>query len=127
MSAWQLNILILWEQLIGNRKSPLRQASIIGLGTLIRVFTRNIGLEELVDTVSERIGIKGRAIVWSHAEACMDVDKPHQLELLRKDLAKQERKTTMITATRKKIQKEVQQKPLQNVQAAPKRRPPLLP
>jgi len=83
-----------WEQLIGNRKSPLRQASVIGLGTLWRVFRRNIGLEELVATVSEKIGIKGHAIIWPHAEACMDVDKPHQLELLRKDLAKQLKKAT---------------------------------
>ncbi len=92
----------MWEQLIGNRKSPLRQASVIGLGTLIRVFMRSIGLDELVTTVSERIGIKGRAIVWSHAEACMDVDKPHQLELLRKDLAKQQRKTTLKATPKKK-------------------------
>ena len=102
----------MWEQLIGNRKSPLRQASVIGLGTLIRVFTRNIGLEELVTTVSERIGIKGRAIIWSHAEACMDVDKPHQLELLRKDLAKQQRKTTAKATMKKKTKVRSTEKPL---------------
>jgi len=58
----------------------------------LRVATRSITLDELVATVCERIGIKGRAIVWSHAEACMDVDKPHQLELLRADLEKEQRK-----------------------------------
>ena len=41
---------------------------------------------------SKRIGIRGRAIVWPHAEPCMDVDKPHQLELLRADLASVQRK-----------------------------------
>jgi GTP:adenosylcobinamide-phosphate guanylyltransferase len=82
----------LWESLIGTRKSPLRQAGIIGLGTLWRVFTRSITLEEVVETVCKRIGIRGRAIVWEHAEPCMDVDKPHQLELLRADLAKEQRK-----------------------------------
>lgn len=81
----------MWEQLIGNRKSPLRQASIIGLGTFFQVFTSSITLEALVEKVSQRIGIKGRAVIWSHAEPCMDVDKPHQLELLRADLAKQQR------------------------------------
>jgi len=94
-----------WEQLIGNRKSPLRQASVIGLGTLIRVFMRSIGLDELVTTVSERIGIKGRAIMWPHAEACMDVDKPHQLELLRNDLEKQQKKTVVKATTKKKATK----------------------
>lgn len=82
----------MWESLIGTRKSPLRQAGIIGLGTLWRVFTRSITLEDLVEKVCERLNIKGRAIVWPHAEPCMDVDKPHQLELMREDLAKQQRK-----------------------------------
>lgn len=84
----------MWEQLIGNRKSPLRQASIIGLGTFFQVFTSSITLEELAEKVSQRIGIKGRGIVWSYAEPCMDVDKPHQLEILRADLAKQQRKAS---------------------------------
>ena len=81
----------MWEQLIGNRKSPLKQAGIIGLGTLLSLFMRRLTLEDAVRRVSERIGIKGRAIVWSYAEPCMDVDKPHQLELLREDLAAKRR------------------------------------
>jgi len=82
----------LWETLIGSRKNPLKQAGIIGLGTLWGVFTRSITLDDLVEKVCRRIGISGRAIVWPYAEACMDVDKPHQLELMRKDLAKQQKK-----------------------------------
>ncbi len=82
-----------WESLIGNRKSPLRQASLIGLDTFFQVLTRSIALEDLVTKVCNRLGIKGRAIVWGHAEPCMDVDKPHQLELMREDLAKQQRKS----------------------------------
>ena len=84
----------MWEQLIGTRKSPLKQAGIIGLGTLLALFLRRLTLEDAVRRVSERIGIKGRAIVWAHAEPCMDVDKPHQLELLREDLARQQEKST---------------------------------
>ena len=83
----------MWESLIGTRKSPLRQAGIIGWGTLFALFTRRLTLEDAVKRVCDRIGIKGRAIVWQHAEPCMDVDKPHQLELLRTDLAKQQRKS----------------------------------
>ena len=80
----------LWESLIGSRKSPLRQAGLIGLGTLFALFTRRLTLEDAVRRVCERIGVKGRAIVWSQAEPCMDVDKPSQLELLRADLAEQQ-------------------------------------
>ncbi len=83
----------LWESLIGTRKSPLRQAGIIGLDTLFRVATRTITLDDLVGKVSKRIGIQGRAIRWQVAEPCMDIDKPHQLELLRADLEKQKRRS----------------------------------
>jgi molybdopterin-guanine dinucleotide biosynthesis protein A len=82
----------MWETLIGSRKSPLRQASIIGLDTFFQVLTRSITLDGLVEKVCRRLGITGRAIRWQSAEPCMDVDKPHQLELLRADLEEQQRK-----------------------------------
>lgn len=78
----------LWERLIGNRKSPLKQAATIGLDTLFLLLTRQLSLDEAVERVSQRIGIKGRAIVWDRAEPGMDVDKPFQLELMRADLAR---------------------------------------
>jgi GTP:adenosylcobinamide-phosphate guanylyltransferase len=87
----------MWEQLIGNRKSPLRQAGIIGFGTAFSLLTGRLTLEDAVARVGQRIGIKGRAIVWEHAEPCMDVDKPHQLELLRADLATSQRRSTSKT------------------------------
>jgi hypothetical protein len=82
----------MWETLIGSRKSPLKQASTIGLDTFFQVLTRTITLDQLVAKVCRRLGITGRAIRWQHAEPCMDVDKPHQLELMRADLADQQRK-----------------------------------
>ena len=78
----------MWEELIGNRKSPLKQAATIGFGTLLRVATRSITLDELVLTITKRLGITGRPIIWEHAEPGMDVDKPHQLELIRDDMEK---------------------------------------
>lgn len=90
----------MWESLIGSRKSPLKQAGIIGFGTLFALFTRRLTLEDAVRRVCERIGIQGRAIVWPYAEPCMDVDKPHQLELLREDLEQQQQQEKA-TAKRK--------------------------
>ena len=84
----------MWEQLIGNRKSPLRQAGIIGFGTLFSLLTGRLTLANAVARVSQRIGIKARAIVWEYAEPCMDVDKPHQLEFLRDDLATSARRNS---------------------------------
>lgn len=85
----------LWESLIGSRKNALRQASMVGWDTFFQVATRSITLEDLAEKVSRRIGIKGRVITWEQAEPCMDVDKPHQLELLRADLAKQQRRSSV--------------------------------
>lgn len=85
----------MWESLIGSRKTPLKQASIIGLDTFFQVLTRSITLDDLVAKVCKRIGIAGRAIQWPYAEPCMDIDKPHQLELLRTDLVREQRKTAV--------------------------------
>ena len=94
-----------WEQLIGSRKSPLRSAAVIGLDILFKLATRQIGLQELVEKASARIGIKGRAIIWSQAEPCMDVDKPHQLEIMREDLTRQKKKAA---AAEKRLNKKLE-------------------
>lgn len=78
-----------WEELIGRRKSPLKQAATVGLDTLFLMLLRQLTLSDLVSRVSNRIGIHGQAVVWPWAEAGMDVDKPHQLEIMRADLANQ--------------------------------------
>jgi len=78
-----------WEALIANRKNPVAQAQVMGLGTLYLLLTRQATLQDFVGRVSKRVGIKGRAIVWPYAEPCMDVDKPNQLEMMRADLEKQ--------------------------------------
>lgn len=80
----------LWEALLGNRKSPIKQAAAIGYGTLFQFLFRRLTLEEAAVRVSRRIGIHGRGIIWPWAEAGMDVDKPHQLEIMRADLSKNE-------------------------------------
>lgn len=81
-----------WEKLIGSRKSPLASAAVIGFDTLFQLAFRQLTLQGMVERASQRIGVKGRAILWSHAEPCMDVDKPHQLEIMRGDLAQQKKK-----------------------------------
>ncbi|NOY98208.1 MAG: NTP transferase domain-containing protein [Chloroflexi bacterium] len=82
--------LAMWEDLIGKRKSPLKQAASIGFMTLFLLLLGQLTLDDLVARVVKRLNITGRPIVWDHAEPAMDVDKPHQLEILRADLAKQD-------------------------------------
>lgn len=79
----------LWNKLISARKNPFKQAALFGFWTLILVLTRQISLEDAVPRVEKQLGIKGRAVLCPYAELAMDVDKPHQLEILRADLEKQ--------------------------------------
>ncbi len=116
----------LWEKLIGNRKSPLTQASIVGFDTFWKIFTRSITFEGLVEHLSKRLGIKGRGIIWDHAEPAMDVDKPHQLELLREDLggkkakAKAKKLAGMKKGSAKKTSKKTPKKKAAAKKPAPK-------
>jgi GTP:adenosylcobinamide-phosphate guanylyltransferase len=80
----------LWEKIIASRKSPLKQARLLGFDTLILLLLHAITLEGAVRKVTKRVGITGRALVCPYAEVGMDVDKPNQLELLRTDLARRQ-------------------------------------
>jgi NDP-sugar pyrophosphorylase family protein len=93
-----------WEALINNRKNVFKQAAVLGWDTLFKIATRQFTLEEAVQRASERIGIKGHAIIWPYAEGAMDIDKPHQLELLRADLTRQQRK---VAASEKQATKKI--------------------
>ena len=76
-----------WNRLIGARKSPLRQASIVGFDTLLLILFHRLTLHEAELLASRRLKIHGKAVLCPYAEMGMDVDKPHQLEILRQDLA----------------------------------------
>ena len=77
-----------WEKIIAARKSPLKQASLLGFDTLILLLLRQVTLADAVKRVARRVGLTGRALVCPYAEVGMDVDKPNQLELVRADLSK---------------------------------------
>ena len=78
--------LAMWDELIGKRKSPLKQAASIGFVTLFLLLTGKLSLNGAIERITKRLNITGRAIQWDYAEPAMDVDKPHQLELLRADM-----------------------------------------
>ena len=78
----------LWNRLIDSRKSVLKQAALIGYSTLFLVVIQQITLENVARRASKSLGLRGRAIQSPYAEIAMDVDKPHQLEILREDLKK---------------------------------------
>jgi GTP:adenosylcobinamide-phosphate guanylyltransferase len=73
----------LFEQIIGSRKNPLKQASILGFDTLFLLLLKKMTLAQAEISVSKKIGSRGRAIVCPYPEMGMDIDKSHQLEELR--------------------------------------------
>ncbi|MEZ0395753.1 MAG: nucleotidyltransferase family protein [Anaerolineales bacterium] len=82
----------LWRKISDARKSPLKQASLIGLGTAFKFIFHQLTLAEAEEQVEKKLGIRGRVIVCPYPEVGMDVDKPSQLEILRKDFKKRLRK-----------------------------------
>jgi GTP:adenosylcobinamide-phosphate guanylyltransferase len=76
----------LWERLIGARKNIFKQAALIGFDTLFLLLTRSMTLKGAETLVSKRLGIAGKATLSPYAEMGMDVDKPFQLEIMRKEL-----------------------------------------
>ncbi len=87
MRAGLVNDRDFWEKLVSARKSPLKQASLLGPDLLLLILTHQMSLSRAERMVSRRLRMHGRAIRCPYAEMGMDVDKPHQLALLRVDLA----------------------------------------
>ncbi len=77
-----------WDKLIASRKNPVKQAAIMGFDTLLLMLLRAITLQGAVKKITRRLHMTGEAVVCPYAEVGMDVDKPHQLEMMRADLAK---------------------------------------
>lgn len=75
-----------WEKLVESRKNPVRQASILGFDVLAGLLFRTDTLEIIVQKICKRLGVVGKAILCPYAEVGMDVDKPHQLEIMRSDM-----------------------------------------
>ena len=83
----------IWTKLVNARKNALKQAALLGFDTLFLLLLHAITLEAAVKKVTKRLNITGRAILCPYAEVGMDIDKPHQLELMRKDFKKRLKKS----------------------------------
>jgi GTP:adenosylcobinamide-phosphate guanylyltransferase len=75
------------ERIIDSRKSVFKQAALIGYGTLLLLLLGRLDVKGAIDRVTKRMDITGELVISPYAELAMDVDKPHQLEILRADMA----------------------------------------
>jgi len=76
------------ERIFAARKSALKQAGLIGWDLLILLLLRQLTLDGAVAKVTSNLNISGYATRSPFAEVAMDVDKPHQLDILKQDLAR---------------------------------------
>lgn len=78
----------IWRRLIAARKNPLKQASLLGFDLLLLLLLGRMTLKDAERRVCERLGVSGQACISPYAELAMDVDKPHQVEIVRQELSK---------------------------------------
>jgi len=76
-----------WGKISQARKSTLRQAALIGIDILLLLLLRRLTLDDAVNRVTRRLNITGKGLLCPYPEIGMDVDKPYQLELARKELS----------------------------------------
>ncbi len=76
-----------WNKIIDARKNPAAQAALIGPDIIFKFLFRQLTADDVIRRVANKLDLKGRAIVCPYPEVGMDVDKPHQLEIMRADLA----------------------------------------
>lgn len=77
----------LWDSIIEARKNVFKQAALLGYGNLMLLLSRQLTLAGAVKRVTKKMDITGKAVISPYAELGMDVDKPHQLEIVRAELA----------------------------------------
>jgi molybdopterin-guanine dinucleotide biosynthesis protein A len=76
-----------WRKIFKARKSYLRQAALIGFDILLLLLLRRLSLAETVTRVTHRLEISGQGLICPYPEIGMDIDKPHQLKIARKELS----------------------------------------
>ncbi|MGB9673534.1 MAG: NTP transferase domain-containing protein, partial [Anaerolineales bacterium] len=86
----------MWKKIIDSRKNVFKQAALVGYDTLILLLLKQITLDQAVKMVAPRLDVTGRAILSPYAEMGMDIDKPHQFEIVEADLRSRVQKSRAI-------------------------------
>jgi len=74
------------DRLMEARKNFWKQVQLLGLGILLRFVLRRLTVFDAEQRLSKRFNLRGRVITTPFAEMGMDVDKPHQFEIVRAEL-----------------------------------------
>jgi GTP:adenosylcobinamide-phosphate guanylyltransferase len=110
-----------WSKLIEARKNPAAQAAMIGPDIIFKFIFRQLTIDDVIQRIADKLGLKGRALVCPYPEVGMDVDKPHQLEIMRADLAKRPRRSASTGKSAPK--RKTVRKPVAKAKAKPASKP----
>lgn len=75
-------------QAIDMRKKPWQLARLLGPSFLCKLMAKKLSIKEIEQQVSVALGYQGRAIFSSYPEIGIDVDKPSDLDIARRELAR---------------------------------------
>ncbi len=76
-----------WRQIEQQRKKPLRIVSVCGWMTVLRFLLGRLTMEEGLQRISRRMGLKAGAVMMIQPEAAVDVDTVKDLDLANKIIA----------------------------------------
>lgn len=76
------------EEFVRLRKNPAALARLVGIGLLWKYITGQLTISEAERRVSSLIGARGAAVISSYPEIGVDVDKPSDLQLAERELAR---------------------------------------
>lgn len=77
----------LWYKISDARKNAFKQAALIGFDTLFLLLLRQLTVQRAIQFAKKRLNVDARVLICPFAEVAMDIDKPHQLAILRNELA----------------------------------------
>ena len=78
----------LFHNLTGSRKNYFKQARLLGFGFIIRFLFRQMAVADAAARASEVINLEARGVETRYAELGMDLDKPHQYDMIKAELEK---------------------------------------
>jgi GTP:adenosylcobinamide-phosphate guanylyltransferase len=78
----------LWAGVERHRKKAWRLLAFLGPHLLLGALTRTLTLEGAAARIGRKLGITAKAVILACAEAAIDIDKPEDLELVERILAR---------------------------------------
>ena len=82
-----LAVIDLWRRVEAERKRPWKMAQILGPRMLLRYVTRRLGLRDAAARLGALAGVRAAIVETPYGLASVDVDKPADLDLVRRIVA----------------------------------------